>query len=457
MRALNNIAIILFSLFIFFMPIASAQQTVNHSTDYINTLIENVSVDSLEHNITTLAAFHTRHTFSGSIGDTAGIDAALQWAKDEFNRYGSINRERLTADFHDYIIEPYGDKISDTVYMKNVIAELPGTDRGNDAFILISAHIDSRASGLWDNTAFAPGANDDASGVALLLETARILSAEEFPVTIKFALFTGEEQGLYGSAAYAEMLKQQGANLIALFNYDMVGNSTSSGTNLLNNTKVRIFSEGVPLYQTEEEAKLRRYTGTENESPSRELARYIIDNAAPYVNLLEPVPVFRRDRFLRSGDHIPFNRRGFTAVRITEMNENYERQHQNVRTEDGIEYGDLPKFIDYNYLKKITALNIAAVASLASAPPPPDNVKIDVSALSNSTTLFWDSPADSNPEGYYVLMRETYYPFWQKKFFTKETRITLPFSKDNYYFAVQSVSEEGFVSLPELPEPWRGN
>jgi hypothetical protein len=256
---------------------------------------------------------------------------------------------------------------------------------------------------------------------------------------------------LLGSTFMANKAKKENRNIEAVFNNDIIGSNNSNETHIINNTKVRVFSEGIPMYETEKNIKRIMALGLENDSKSRELARYVKETGERYVDNLEVQMVYRTDRFLRGGDHLPYLQNGFTAVRITEMNENFRRQHQDVRKENGIEYGDLPQWIDYEYLRKNTALNLCNLANLAKAPSVPEEVKIEVKTLSNSTSLSWLQPKTGKAKGYYILMRETISPVWQKKIFTTENKITLPYSKDNYFFAVQSVSETGNESLPVMP------
>jgi hypothetical protein len=302
-----------------------------------------------------------------------------------------------------------------------------------------------------DQTITAPGANDDGSGCAAVLECARIMSQFEFPASIIFVTVTGEEQGLLGSEHLAKEAVEKNWQVAAVLNNDIVGSNNSSGTRIINNTQVRIFSEGLPAFELEKKAARIRALGLESDGDCRQLARYIKETGERYVDNLEIIPVFRNDRFLRGGDHTPFVQRGFTAVRITEMNENFEHQHQTIRKENGIQYGDLEKFMDFEYLRKNTAMNLSTLANLALAPSQPLDVFVNVSDLSNSTQLEWKAPANGNTNGFYILLRETYQGLWQKKIFTKETSIELPYSKDNYFFAVQAVSDQGNESLPVVP------
>ena len=303
-----------------------------------------------------------------------------------------------------------------------------------------------------DITGDAPGADDDGSGTSAVLECARIMSKHSFPATIIFVAVSGEEQGLLGSTFMADKAKKENWNIEAVLNNDIMGSNNSNETNTIDNTKVRVFSEGIPAYETEKNIKRIMALGLENDGKSRQLARYVKEIGERYVNNLEVVMIYRTDRFLRGGDHLPYLKNGFTAVRITEMNENYTRQHQDIRSENGIDYGDVPEHIDYGYLRKNTAMNLANLANLSKAPSVPEDVKMKIKKLSNSTSLSWLPPKTGKVKGYYILMRETASSVWQKKIFTTDTTINLPYSKDNYFFAVQSVNETGNESLPVVPD-----
>jgi len=333
----------------------------------------------------------------------------------------------------------------------NVMATLKGTDANDHRIFIISGHLDSRRTNVMDSTGDAPGANDDGSGTAAVIECARIMSKHSFPATIIFVAVSGEEQGLYGSGFMANKAKKENWDIRAVLNNDIIGSNNSNETNIVNNSQVRVFSEGIPSNADEKGIAKIRALGLENDSKSRELARYIKEIGERYVDNLEVKLIYRTDRFLRGGDHIPYLQNGFTAVRITEMNENFNHQHQDVRKENSVEYGDLPKFMDFEYLRKNTALNLANLSNLAKAPSVPENVEIDVKNLSNSSTLSWQAPEYGKVKGYYVLIRETASPMWQKKIFTAENSITIRYSKDNYFFAVQSVNESGNESLPIVP------
>jgi len=285
---------------------------------------------------------------------------------------------------------------------------------------------------------------------------ARVMASRKFPATLIFVAVQGEEQGLYGSTHLAERAKKENWNLVAMLNNDIVGNSFSTETGLHDNTHVRVFSEGTPANETEEQARLRRTLGSDNDSPSRNLARYMEIAGEKYVDQIDVVLEYRADRFLRGGDHTPFNKLGFSAVRMSEMNEDFNHQHQDLRTENGTQYGDLIEFMDFEYLRKNTGVNLSTMASLGWAPAAPDKVGVITSNLTSKTDLKWEAAAKGQkPAGYYVLMRATSNPTWEQKFYVTDTKATLPYSKDNYFFAVQSVDKDGHASLPVLPLPVR--
>ncbi len=420
----------------------------------IQRMVAEISADSLEAHVAKLVSFETRHSFSSTTDPNRGIGAARNWVKSRFDAYAAESNGRLTAKLDPFRV-PAGGRISHDITMMNVMATYKGSDPDDDRVFVISGHIDTRGTDVMDSTVYAPGANDDASGVAVVMELARIMSKRDFPATIIFVAVSGEEQGLFGARHLADSAKTKEWNLVAMLNNDMVGNAWSSETNIYDNTRVRVFSESVPAFETDQMARLRRQLSGENDSQSRQLARYIKEVGEKYVEQLEVMLVYRTDRFLRGGDHTPFSQNGFTAIRVCEMNENYRYQHQDVRVEDGIQYGDLPEFVDYEYMRKNAGLNLASLASLAWAPYAPENAGIDI-RLSNTTTLKWETPSKGQkPAGYYVLMRETSSSTWQQKFWTADTTITLPYSKDNYFFAIQSVSERGHASLPVFPAPSR--
>ncbi|SEA28716.1 Peptidase family M28 [Flavobacterium gillisiae] len=438
---------------LFFTQISFAQITVDDPE--IKKMITEVKAESLENTVKKLVSFGTRHTLSDTKSKTRGIGAAQQWVKSEFEKYALESNGRLTSKIDYFTIKADGRRIAVDSQLGNVMATLKGTDSGDDRVLIISGHLDSRVTDVMDAKSDAPGANDDGSGVAAMMELAKIMSKRSFPYTILFVAVTGEEQGLYGARHLAELAKQENWNIVAMLNNDMIGNSLSSGTNLRDNTKVRVFSEATPYLETEDEAKMRKLTNRDNDSPSRLLARYIKTATDQYVDQLEVNLVYRNDRFLRGGDHTPFSQNGFTAVRFCEMNENYNHQHQDLRTENTVKYGDLPEFMDFEYLRKIAASNLATLANLAWAPKSPTNVGIEVKDLTNFSTLAWKAADNKKTYGYQVLIRETSATNWEKMIFVTDTNATIPYSKDNFLFAVQAIDELGHASLPVFPVPIR--
>ncbi|CAI2767975.1 M28 family metallopeptidase [Flavobacterium collinsii] len=438
--------------FLFFTHISTSQIVEDPE---IKKMISEIKAENLEATIHKLVSFGTRHTLSDTKSKTRGIGAAQQWVKAEFDRFALESGGRLTSQIDYFDVKADGKRITKDSQLGNVMATLKGTDSNDNRVFIISGHLDSRVSDVMNVKSDAPGANDDGSGVAAVIELAKVMSKRSFPATIIFVAVTGEEQGLYGARHLAELAKAANWNIVAMLNNDMIGNSLSSGTNLRDNTQIRIFSETIPFLETEEEAKMRKATNRDNDSPSRLLARYIKTVTEQYVDQLKVKLVYRNDRFLRGGDHTPFSQNGFTAVRFCEMNENFNHQHQDLRAENGIQYGDLAEFMDFDYLRKNTCSNLATLANLAWSPKAPLNVGIEVKELSNSSTLAWSVPEGKTPFGYQILMRETSSPHWEKTFFVKDTKTEIPYSKDNYFFAVQSVDALGHSSLPVFPVPIR--
>jgi hypothetical protein len=430
-------------------------QTIIQRDAEIEKMVKEISSDSLKSYIKCMVAFGTRNTLSTQADAKRGIGAARNWVLGKFNEFAKQSNGRLSAFIDTTTLQPDGKRIDATTLLGNVVATLKGTDANDNRIFIISGHLDNMRTSPTERLGDAPGANDDASGCAAVIECARIMSKHNFPATVIFVTVSGEEQGLLGSAFMSEKAKKENWNIVAVLNNDIMGSNHSNETNIINNTKVRVFSEGIPAYETEKVAANIRNLGLENDGKSRQLARYVKEIGERYVDNIEVVLIYRNDRFLRGGDHTPYVQRSFAAVRITEMNENYTHQHQDVRMENGIQYGDLEEYIDYEYLRKNTGVNLANLANLSKAPAIPDSVKMEVKKLSNSTLLYWQTPKTGKVKGYYVLVRETTSAFWQRKIFTAETEMRLPFSKDNYFFAVQSVNETGNESLPVVPLPGR--
>jgi hypothetical protein len=318
---------------------------------------------------------------------------------------------------------------------------------------LVTGHYDSRNSDVLDSRGEAPGANDDASGVAVSLACAHALSRLKPAATLVFVAVAGEEQGLIGSRHLAKLAKSEGWQLEGVLNNDIVGGNTTPGDHLQDKWVVRVFSEGIPATATAEQAKQLDSLGYSSDSSSRELARAVLEVGATYGGKFRPLLEFRRDRFLRGGDHTAFNQEGFAAVRFTEWREDFNHQHQNLRTENGVEYGDLLKFVDFGYVARVARLNAATLATLASAPPPPTNPRLITTNLDNNTTLQWDSEAAAAGVRYEVVWRELAAPQWERSLSVTDKEVTLPVSKDNVIFAVRSVDAAGHRSLAVVPAP----
>ncbi len=443
-------------IFASFNVFAFAQTTIKPDLQ-ISKMVDEVSAKNIEATVRKLVSFKSRNTLSDTTSKTTGIGAARNWIKAEMERYAAASGGRMKVEF-DTFTQPAGGRIDKPTVLKNVLAILKGTDPNDTRIYMVSGHYDSRVNDVMNANAFEPGAVDDASGTALSMELARVMATKNFPATIIFMTVAGEEQGLNGSTNVAKRAKAENWNVDAMLNNDIVGNTYGMETGLKDNRSIRIFSDGVPSVAAKDEKAIAGLIalGGENDSPSRQLARYTKEIGERYVAQLDVKLIYRRDRYLRGGDQTPFLLQGFTAVRFTEMNEDFNRQHQDVRKEKGIDYGDVPDAADYDYTQKIARMNLSVLANLALAPAEPQNVGVITSGLTNKTQLKWETPkTGKKPAGYYVLMRETTSPYWEKKFFVTDTKATLDYSKDNYFFAVQSVDELGHESLPVVPKPVR--
>ena len=412
-----------------------------------------VSAERIEADIRTLVGFGTRHTLSETESDTRGIGAARRWIKAEFDRISDRCGGCLEVSLQRTLVKgDPGSRIPVDTWVVNVLAVLPGTT-DPDRRVIMTGDIDSRVSDALDATRDSPGANDNASGMAGVIEVARVLSPYRFPGTIILAGLSGEEQGLVGGQHMAQVARDEGWNIEALLNNDMIGNIEGLDGVIENNT-FRVFSEPTPATETDAERRARRGAGGEVDGPSRQLARYVARTADRYVPNLDPILIYRLDRIGRGGHHRPFNDLGFPAVRIMETHENYTRQHQDIRVENGIQYGDLIEGVNFEYAAKLTSVNAATLASLAWAPAPPQNVRIG-GGVSPSTTLSWEAVAspDSNLAGYTVYWRETTAPQWQyARFVGAVTAYTLEnIVIDNYLFGIASVAMDGNESVVSFP------
>jgi hypothetical protein len=430
-------------------------QTIVRRDPVIERMVKEVSSDSLHAYINKLVSFGTRHTMSSSTDPKRGIGAARAWVVQKFNEFARQSGGRMTAFVDTTTLPADGRRVDVATSLGNAMAILKGTDPADDRVYIISGHIDSRVTDVMNRTAEAPGANDDGSGTAAVIECARVMSRTAFPATVIFVAVAGEEQSLLGSTFLANKARAASWNVDAMLNNDIMGSNNSNETGIIDNTRLRVFSEAFSIADTGRVLQNIRNLGLENDGRPRQLARYVKEIGERYVDNIEVVMVYRNDRFLRGGDHTPFVNKGYAAVRLTEMNENFLHQHQDLRKSKDTVYGDLPEFMDFEYLRKNTAVNLATLSSLALAPSMPLEVKVDVRNLTNSTLLSWKAPKTGKPAGYYVLVRETTSPVWQKKVFTKDLSLRLPISKDNYFFAVQSVDEAGHESLPVVPSVGR--
>lgn len=416
-------------------------------------IVNAVSAERLEADITALANFGTRNTLSDTVSDTRGIGAARRWIKDQFDEVSKACNGCLEVGYQRSLVKKgENSRITRDVEIVNVIAIQRGTLYPN-RYVIMSGDIDSRASNASDPDTDAPGANDNASGMAGTIEAARVLSKYEFPTSIVYVGLSGEEQGLFGGKHMARMAKEQGWDIIGVLNNDMVGNIEGVDGVIENNT-FRVFSEPTPVTETDRERMLRRFYGGEVDGISRQLARYVDRMAELYMPNLDAIMIYRLDRFGRGGHHRPFNDEGFAGVRIMETHENYFRQHQDIRVEDGIAYGDVIEGVNFDYAGKLTAVNAITLAGLAWAPPSPQNVRIG-GAVQPSTTLKWDAIDDPNLAAYKIYWRATTAPQWENSVYIDKnlTEFTLVgVIIDNYLFGVAAVGEDGNESVVAFPQ-----
>ncbi len=424
----------------------------------IRKMITEVSAKRIEASIRKLVSFGTRNTLSEQDNPTRGIGAARDWIFGEFQKISADCGNCLAVEKQTFLQPanpPPRGRVPEPTNLTNVIATLKGT-ADPDRVYVVSSHYDSMCASPTDAKCDAPGANDDASGTAAVIELARVMSKRKFDATIIFMTVPGEEQGLLGATHFAEQAKQKAMDIEGVFTNDIVGGVTTH-RNSPNRNRVRVFSEGVQSNETEPQARTRRSVGGENDSASRQLARYVKEQSDRYLKNFKVWMIYRRDRYLRGGDHIPFLERGFTAVRITEVDEDYTHQHQNVRTENGIFYGDTPEFVDFEYTANVTRVNLIALASLASAPARPKNVGIITTRLTNDTELKWDANTDADLAGYEVVWRDTTAPEWTNSRLagTATTYLAKGMSKDNYFFGVRAIDKSGNRSPVVYPRPMR--
>ncbi len=415
-------------------------------------IIDHVSAENIEKDIKKLVSFGTRHTLSDTLSQTRGIGAARRWIFDEFKSISSDCGSCLEVKYHSGIVEEgESRRIPERTKIVNVLAIKRGTMYPN-RYIIMSGDIDSRVSDPLNATSENPGANDNASGMAGVIEAARVLSQYDFPTSIIFVGLSGEEQGLFGGKFLAETAKKENWDIVAILNNDMIGNIHGID-GVIDNTSFRVFSEAMSPKPTEQELIWNRFYGGEVDGPSRQIARYVHDMTENYMTNLNAVMIYRLDRFGRGGHHRPFNDAGFPGVRIMETHENYNRQHQDIRTEDGIEYGDVIEGVNFEYAAKLTAVNAICLASLAWAPPAPEEVMIG-GAVKPSTRLKWKMSENSDVVGYKIYWRDTTSPTWDNfRYVGKTDDYTLEnIVIDNYLFGVASVNANGDESPIVYPK-----
>ncbi len=432
----------------------NAQKTVTKPDPEVAMMIKEVSAKRIEADIRKLVSFGTRNTLSEQDNPTRGIGAARDWLYAEFQRISAECGGCLDVQKQSFV-QPKAARIPEPTTLTNVFAILKGTTDPERVYV-VSGHYDSMCSSSTDATCDAPGANDDASGTAVSLELARVMSKRKFDATIVFMAVPGEEQGLLGAAYYAEHAKQNNVNIEGMFTNDIVGGVTTHKNSQFRK-RVRVFSEGVPSNETEQQAATRRSVGGENDSASRQLARFVKEQSDRYLKDFSAWMIYRRDRYGRGGDHIPFVERGFAGIRFTEPDEDYAHQHQNVRTVDGKFFGDTPEYVDFDYTANVARVNLVALAGLASAPAKPKNVGIVTAGLTNDTVLKWDANADADLSGYEIVWRDTTAAEWtNSQFVGNVTTFTAKaMSKDNFFFGVRAVDKARNKSPVVYPRPMR--
>ena len=441
---MKNISI----LFLLFTVAFSAQ-----TDSKIYDIIAAVSAERIKSDVKTLTEFGTRNTFSDTISTTQGIGAARRWIKSEFETISKGCNDCMEVFYQkDFVTKEGNARVPHDAWIVNVVAVQKGTKYPN-RYVIMSGDIDSRASDTMDFTTDAPGANDNASGMAGTIEAARVLSKYTFESSIIYVGLSGEEQGLFGGAGLAKYAVDKGWDIIGILNNDMIGNITGVD-GVIDNRSFRIFSEPVPANETERERKMRRFYGGEVDGISRQLARYIHKNVKTYMPEMNPMMIYRLDRFGRGGHHRPFNDLGFAGIRIMEAHENYTQQHQDIRTEKGIKYGDTFEHVNFGYAKKLTAVNAINLASLAWAPEAPKEVFIGGIVEAN-VRLKWNKVEGA--KGYKIYWRDTTSSTWDHSRYTESTQFTLDgIVIDNFFFGVATVGENGHESAVVFPNKiWR--
>jgi hypothetical protein len=415
-------------------------------------ILHNIDQQHLEASVQTLVGFGTRHTLSSQTDPVRGIGAATRWVQQQFESYAAQSGGRMTVELQSFVQAP-GPRVPNPTTITNVVATLRGTTAPDRVYV-VSGHLDSRVTDVLNFAADAPGADDDASGVALVLELARVMAPHPSDATIVFTAVAGEEQGLLGSAFQAAQYKAANTDIQGMFSDDIVGASTADdGTR--DPFTIRLFTEGVPTAETAAQAAIRRAVGGEVDGPSRELGRFVLSVAQNAETSMRIRHIYRRDRFLRGSDHNSYLAQGYAAARFTEPNENFDHEHQDIRVENGVQIGDLIEFMDFAFLTRVVKVNAAAMWSLAQGPGTPKNVGILTQALTNATDLVWTANPDPDIEGYEVVWRETTEADWTHAIpVGNVTSASFPhFSKDNVFFGVRAVDKDGHHSPVAFPVP----
>ncbi|MFN3861258.1 MAG: M28 family metallopeptidase [Roseateles sp.] len=456
------------------LPAAAAQ--AQSPADELRAMLAEVSPARIEARIRKLASFGTRHTLSDIASDTRGIGAARRWIRAELQACAKASGGRLQVEEQSFI-EPPGPRVPQATELVNIVATLPGRGASQGRMLVVSGHYDSRNSDVMDSLGEAPGANDDASGTAAVMELACVMAGRQFDATLVFMAVPGEEQGLLGAAQWAREARAEGRNVEAMITNDIIGSSRGDAGRH-DPKRMRLFADGLdPLVRLLVQAQANRpatpadqqahaamqaellpllQAGGSEDLPTHQLGRHLKAAAESAMPGFTVQLIQRRDRYLRGGDHIPFLERGYAAVRFSEPFENFAHQHQNPRTENGVVYGDLLEFVDFGYVADVTRANLAGLATLAWAPAPPQGVRLDASALTNDSTLEWRASTDPEVVGYRIVWRDTDSATWQQaKDVGLVTRVTLPVSKDNVVFGVQTLSRKGYASLASFPLPKR--
>jgi hypothetical protein len=419
----------------------------------IDAIVREISPQRIQAYVEKLVSFGTRHTMSETASNTRGIGAARRWFKAELERCGAGN---LDVQFQSHL-HPVANRITRPTEIVNVVATLPGAQAAaRDRYYVVSGHYDSRVTDVMNTTADAPGANDDASGTAAVMEMACVMSRHKFDASLVFMTVAAEEQGLYGSGDYAAKAKAAGMNIAGMLNNDIIGSSHDEHGKL-DNAHVRLFAEGVPpVKETTPALRTLLQTGGENDSITRQLARHVKETGERYVPGFTVDIIYRRDRYLRGGDHSPFLDAGYAAVRFTEPHEDFNHQHQDLRTENGKKIGDLAEYVDPEYVAQVARVNAASLAALALAPAAPQDVKVKTASLDNGTDLVWKANTEPDLAGYRIVWRDTTAPQWQGAAFVGNvTTYRVDLSKDDLLFGVQAVDKDGNVSPATYPIPAR--